>query len=179
MKQYSGQGYALSDLYLNPNNYRLIDDKHYTKVSASQITEPAIQKRTLNLISGNDNQQINELIYSFKQYGLLPIEWILVKKIAQQQYLVIEGDRRITALKQLEAQYDQGMDIGVLTPTIFADIPVIVTTDERCSYPLVKGFRHITANKKWPAMTQAKLINKLTQQHNISRLLSPKYSRSY
>ncbi|MFT4926031.1 MAG: AAA15 family ATPase/GTPase [Phenylobacterium sp.] len=171
MKQHSDQGYALNRLYLDPNNYRFIDDVRYVKVTAQQAADPKVQKRTLNFICGNDNTHINDLMYSFKQYGYLPVEWILVNDISDQQCMVVEGNRRIAALKQLQEQHEQGLDIGKLDPAIFSNIPVLfsdLNIDDELSYKLVKGFKHIGTNQKWPVINRASLINNLECEHKIA-----------
>ena len=93
----------INRLLLDPNNYRFIDKPEYRSVPDDQVADPRVQQRTLNFIAGKNNENISDLITSFKSNGFLDIDQIQVKK-AGDFYLILEGNRRVTTLKYL---YDE------------------------------------------------------------------------
>ncbi len=105
----------LENLYLDPNNYRLIHEKNYVKVEEGKFRDKTVQRRTMRLITGDKNQHIQDLIYSFKVNDYLPIDQIQVKPLENGDYLVVEGNRRIATLKHLYREFDEkGIDLQEL-----------------------------------------------------------------
>ncbi|VAY87979.1 hypothetical protein MNB_ARC-1_1251 [hydrothermal vent metagenome] len=150
----------LKNLYLDPNNYRFIDNKDYKVVSDEDILKPMIQKRTQKFIAGKNEDNISDLITSFKANGFMKVDVIQVKDLGDHKYLVLEGNRRVTALKYLQEQYEElDADIGVLDPEIFKNIPFEIHYDEdKLNHRVIMGLKHIGGNKTWPALNQAQLV---------------------
>lgn len=153
------RSFNLKNLFLDPNNYRFIDEKDYKKVSRKDILNEKIQKRTKSFIEGAKRANIADLITSFKANGYIPVEKIQVKDLGSNNYLVLEGNRRTAALKILQEEYENGRDIGKLDPSIFKKVDVEVHDEEsEQTHLLVMGLKHIGGNKKWPTINQAKFI---------------------
>ena len=159
----------LDYLYLDPNNYRFIDSTDYTPVPETDITDIRVQQRTRKLISGKNNTEIDDTIRSIKTNGFLDVDQIQVRQLRDNTYVVIEGNRRVTTLKYLKEQYDLANDIGRVDPAIFENVPVVVTQDaDRSHYQILMGLKHISGNKKWPAVNQAKLLKSLRDDSGLS-----------
>lgn len=153
------RSFNLKNLYLDPNNYRFIDEKEYKKVERENILDERIQKKTRHFIEGDKRADVSDLIDSFKANGYIPVEKIQVKDLGNNQYLVLEGNRRTAALKALQEDYEAGKDIGKLDPSIFKKVDVEPHNEENeQTHLLVMGLKHIGGNKKWPAVNQAKFI---------------------
>lgn len=166
---HSEKKYSLKNLYLDPNNYRFIDKNDYAECEESKLTDKNVQMRTLDLLRGKNNANISDLISSFKQSGFIPVDQIQVRKIDTQKYLVIEGNRRVAALKALEDLHNNSQPIGKLSPEIFKKVPVVdYLGDDPSMYKVLMGLKHISGNKKWPAINQAKLIQSLFNDHEMS-----------
>ena len=76
-----------------------------------------------------------------------------------RSFLVIEGNRRIAALKALQNDYDNDLPIGSLDPQIFKSIPFKIYANENNEkHLIVMGLKHISGNKKWAAINQSQLI---------------------
>lgn len=149
----------LKNLFLDPNNYRFIDEPGYQKVSLDKVLDPAIQKRTRNFIEGPKRKNISDLIDSFKANGFLPVDVIQVRNLDDNNYLVIEGNRRVAALKALQEDYENGFDIGQLSPDIFRKVPFEIHDNEDYKkHLIIMGLKHISGNKKWSAYNQSQLI---------------------
>src|SRR5690554_1806480 len=111
-------------LLLDPNNYRFIDKAEYLPVPSSDIASPRIQQRTLNFLLGNKNNNISDLISSFKTNGFLDIDQIQVKAIGDK-FVVLEGNRRVATLKYLYEEYKKGNDVGALKESDFKSIDLV------------------------------------------------------
>jgi len=85
----------LKNLYLDLNNYRFVDDKDYKKIDENNLLNEKIQKRTRNFIEGNKRSNIKDLITSFKSNGFIKVDIIQVRDLGNNNYLVIEGNRRV------------------------------------------------------------------------------------
>ena len=114
----------LNRLLLDPNNYRFIDRPEYKPVSDGQIAESRIQQRTAEFLKGRNNENIEDLINSFKTNGVLRQDPIQVRPLGDN-YVVIEGNRRTATLKYLYEQFQKGMDVGVLTESDFKSVELI------------------------------------------------------
>jgi AAA15 family ATPase/GTPase len=149
----------LKNFYLDPNNYRFVDHKDYKKIADKDVLDLKIQQRTLNFISGKNREGIKDLLDSFRANGFLEVDVIQLKDLDNNKYLVLEGNRRVTALKALKEDYEQGLDIGKFNPDIFKKVPSFIHNNEDdTTHRIIMGLKHISGNKKWPAINQAQLI---------------------
>jgi hypothetical protein len=161
----------LRNLYLDPNNYRFIDEDAYTKVeNDSTFIRDDVQRRTMQLVLGKNSENVKDLIDSFRKSGFLPVDQIQVRQLGSGKYLVVEGNRRVAALKYLQMRYEtEGIHLGKLDPLTFARVPVVYYQDANEAHHLVlMGLKHISGNKKWPAINQAELVRTLTEVHGMS-----------
>lgn len=153
------RSYNLKNLYLDPNNYRFVDNDNYKKVEDNELIDEKIQRRTKTFIEGNKRENIKDLISSFKANGFLDVDVIQVRDLGENRYLVLEGNRRVATLKALQEDYDSGSDIGNLNPNIFKSVPFeIHSSEDTEKHLIIMGLKHISGNKKWPAINEAKLI---------------------
>ncbi len=167
--KHTDKGYALRNLYLDPNNYRFLDKNDYAKCDDETAIGKTVQNRTKDLLTGKNNNNVSDLIASLKKNGYIPVDQIQVRKVAHQKYLVIEGNRRIAALKVLEQMYNESKDIGNLDPEIFKKVPVVdYDGNDPAMFKVLMGLKHISGNKKWPAINQAKLLASLYEEHGMS-----------
>jgi AAA15 family ATPase/GTPase len=159
----------INKLMLDPNNYRFIDHKDYKKVPDDKISDKRVQERTYNLIAGKNEEEINDLITSFKANGVLKLDPIQVKNLSDGNLIVIEGNRRTVALKYLYEQYQQGFDVGKLTEADFKSVEVVLISDESSvQHMITMGLHHISGKKKWSPVNQAQLIHDLRYVHHLS-----------
>lgn len=152
----------LDDLFLDPLNPRL----------GRQNTGPNIdQDAVLDLIK---SWTLEELAVSFLESGYWPQEAVIV--VRQELYgadhlVVVEGNRRIAALKMLErvAQgrpYSKKWEALVgqtpIPQNLFDQVPYI-TADSRQEIEAFLGFRHVTGIKEWNPAEKAEYIAKLIE----------------
>jgi AAA15 family ATPase/GTPase len=153
------RSYNLKNLYLDPNNYRFVDNHNYVEVPEDKLFDDNVQKRSSIFIEGKKRSNISDLIASFKSNGFLDVDVIQVRDLGNNRYLVIEGNRRVASLKALQEDYENGFDIGNLNPEIFKKIPFEIHSNEsKEKHLIIMGLKHINGNKKWSAINQAQLI---------------------
>src|SRR5262249_55948038 len=142
----------------------------YVHVSDEQLTAPDVQRVTTSFILGEKEENVRDLLDSFKRNGWLPVDQIQVREIGKGKYLVVEGNRRVAALKHLERRYQEGRaSLGRLRPEIFVAVPVNAypEADEK-HHMVLAALKHISGNKKWPALNQARLLAKLRDEEHMS-----------
>jgi AAA15 family ATPase/GTPase len=161
---------SLRNLYLDPNNYRLINEPAYIPVTNDQIKEEQVKRRTFRLLAGDKNQNIQDLIESFKANGYLPVDQIQIRELPGGGFVVVEGNRRIAALKHLHNEFEErGIDLGKLNPEIFGKVPVVYYSQSDDIHHLtLMALKHVSGNKKWGEWNQAKLLEKLATEHGLS-----------
>ncbi len=145
-------------LLLDPNNYRFIDKNDYKFVLEDQLSDARIQQRTQSFIAGKANENIADLINSFKTNGFLDIDQIQVKSIGEN-YIVLEGNRRVSTLKYLFNQFKEGYDVGVLKEEDFKSVPIVeVLGEDPVHHLITMGLHHISGKKRWSPVNQAQFI---------------------
>lgn len=149
----------IKNLFLDPNNYRFIDKDEHQHIEDDSITDKRIQQRTMGFVEGHKRDNIADLIASFKANGFLDVDIIQLRDLGDNNYLVLEGNRRVTALKRLQQDYENGLDIGKLSPEIFKRVPSeIHENEDNEKHLIIMGLKHISGNKKWGTFNQDKLI---------------------
>lgn len=161
---------SLRNLYLDPNNFRIIHEPDQKAVPDDQVKDRTVAQRTMRLLTGDRNQNIQDLIESFKANGYLPVDQIQVRELPSSGYLVIEGNRRIAALKFLQLEYEtKGIDLGELDPDFFSQVPVVLYSDaDEVHHLTLMALKHISGNKKWGEWNQAKLLETLHSTHGLT-----------
>ena len=156
----------INRLLLDPNNYRFIDRVDYKPVPDDKITDLRVQQRTSNFIAGKNNENISDLITSFKTNGFLDIDQIQVKKI-EEYYLILEGNRRVTTLKYLYDEFQKGNDVGKLTESDFKSVNLVeIIGEDPVQHLITMGLHHISGKKRWSAVNEAQLIDDLVHKYS-------------
>lgn len=144
-------------LYLDPNNPRFLDhDDNLT--DEANFLDPGIILETERKMNMDNLYQIKELEKSIVSNGWQPVDQIFVRKyLDTDNYIVQEGNRRVTAIRKLLSD----PDTDVATKSAIEKIDVMEIIDDcdpktlqiRISYLL--GVRHHGSLKKWSAFAQA------------------------
>jgi AAA15 family ATPase/GTPase len=155
----------IKNLLLDPNNYRFIDRPDYKPVPENEVADPRIQLRSQSFVAGKNNENISDLIISFKTNGFLDIDQIQVKRIGEN-YLVLEGNRRVTTLKYLYEEFLKGGDVGKLSESDFKSIQLVEIIDEDpVQHLITMGLHHISGKRRWSAVNEAQLIEDLISKY--------------
>ena len=154
---------ALRNLYLDPNNFRIVDHPDYREVRPGHELADDVQRRTTSFVLGRNQDQVRDLIASIKENGWLDIDPILVQRKARGRFLVIEGNRRVATLKYLQRRYaEASIDLSNLNPAVFSSVPVVLYDDADDRHHMVMmGLHHITGKRRWPAINRAQAMKQL------------------
>ncbi len=148
----------LDKLLLDPNNPRFLED-HAELVDDNRFADAGVQVNTAKRME-QVGFKIEALKQSIVENGWQPVDRIFVRKLdgLPGHYVVLEGNRRLTALRQLKS----------LTPPISKELlrsfdPLNVLevegtrdlTESRAQITYLLGVRHHGSLKKWGPFAQA------------------------
>ncbi len=158
-------------LVLDPNNYRFHDLDNYRQViNRRKYADEYVQDKTLNLLQSTPSFELQALKDSIATNGFVPLELIVVEEFDEQEgkkrYLVLEGNRRIAAIKLLLDEIKSGNiavpEEKVKTFRKFQAIELTGSKEERASFKqILMAIRHVAGIREWGAYQQAKLIAEL------------------
>lgn len=152
---------GLDDLVLDANNYRLSFDNDGKKYTDKEAESSEIQDATTKKLV---KEKLPDLKESILENGFLEVDRIVVRKsAASDKYIVIEGNRRACAFKELiKEDKANKRKLHTNLKNKAKSINVIeITGDkediERYAATLM-GIRHVSGPKKWPGIQSARLI---------------------
>jgi len=157
----------LENLYFDPNNLRYDDDFGFNPIPANRIINKSNQLKVFNKLR-NDNA---ELIDSIIENDFLYIEMIIVEKIDNENYYVIEGNRRLSALKYIKDNYDID-DLKPKLQEIIRNGLEVKVNSSNYDEDILMGMRHISGVKHWNGFSKAKLVVKLKdkKEYNFEKI---------
>lgn len=163
---------AISTLLLDPNNYRLQDEVGFRPASYERYHLEQVQKATFLRLKSSG---IKELHDSIVANGFLPIERIVVTPYLNDDapgfYLVIEGNRRVAALRQIAEEVAGGVEIPSKVEAVLQAVPcVVVDEGDGGEYfkEALMGVRHVGGIKEWGGYQRAKLIADMRDLYDLS-----------
>jgi hypothetical protein len=170
--KFEGKEVDLDGLLLDPNNYRFLDSKDYKPKPKNRYASEKVQTATLRLLIQDKRYQLAELKKSILTNGYVPMERIIVVPYEQKpgKYLVVEGNRRVAALKSLvEDANEEVIELSAPELESFSKkIPCAVllaeSKDRSRAERIIMGIRHIAGPREWGAYQQAQLVKELHDQ---------------
>jgi hypothetical protein len=158
-------------LLLDPNNYRFHDVTGYRPVmNRNRYAEVGVQERALQLLQTTESFDLDALKDSVATNGYVPLEQIVVTLYDNlngvARYLIIEGNRRVAAVKTLHKEYVAGaVDIEDDKLQTLSELPVIEiigSEEEQRNYQkTLMAIRHVAGIREWGSYQQARLIVEL------------------
>ncbi len=145
----------LNQLHFDPQNPRF--SRYFANVQQPEAD-------IIELMIKNENVQ--ELMGSIGEQGYFVGEPLLVAKDGKNRYIVVEGNRRLAALKLLIGELvDKELpSITHLRETAKIrpeqDVPCIVF-EKRSQILRYLGYRHITGAKRWDSLSKARYLEEL------------------
>jgi rhodanese-related sulfurtransferase len=155
----------LESIYLDPNNPRFNDDNHI-EVEESRIIESSIQALTLEKMK--KDYDVDSLESTIEKMGFLKINRVVVRELEAHPncFVVVEGNRRISACKSLKQQFDKGRAIEPKILESINNIEVLIYKgkDRNISWE-IQGVNHLTGLRAWPPFNQAyHLVQKMENE---------------
>ncbi|MFM9972891.1 MAG: ParB N-terminal domain-containing protein [Burkholderiales bacterium] len=143
----------------NPRFYRL-NDSH----SVDAVIEEML-----------DDESVQDLMLSIGQKGYFEGEPLLVVKGARGHFTVVEGNRRLAAVKLLNQEIpppprrktsvDEIRAEALIKPP--KELPCLIYTTRRQVLRYL-GYRHITGIKEWDSLSKAKYLDELRNEFYLS-----------
>ena len=158
----------LEDILLDPNNPRFSElGEELVVVHEARFADPKIQSNTYKRMK-EDAFDVSELKDTIKTIGFLPVDRIIVRKWNNnsiEKYVVIEGNRRITALKWLIELHEIGKEnFSDAQLDNFKNVDCLVLDSilaPESALLILPGLRHVSGVKEWGPYQKAKAIYSL------------------
>lgn len=113
-----------------------------------------------------------QLKNSFIANGFIPVERLVVRPYpyAENCYVILEGNRRLAALRWIADDHEAGVDIPESVLATLEAVPVIIVEDgaDPAFYESLMGVRHVSGIKQWGGYQRAKLVVTLKDDHGLS-----------
>lgn len=158
-------------ILLDPNNYRFHDIRAWRRVQANRFHEQRVQETAFRLLKETPLFELSALKDSIRTNGFVQLEQIVVKPYEAEEgyYIVVEGNRRIAAIKWLLEDQASGItelsheEIDALTRL---NVLLLDTTaaENNNATEVIMAIRHVSGIKEWGAYQQARLIVELLEQ---------------
>lgn len=164
---------SIDELILDPNNPRFSKNEHDLIQNEKMFADPDVQSETLAKMVSDNEFDVTGLEKSIKSNGFVSIvQPLLVRKIGDK-YLVIEGNRRTSALKQLRRKHGSGKPKDELSASLLATMDAIEVVDctgaSKDDIDLLLGMIHVGGTRDWELLPSSFYLYKL-----YSELLSKK-----
>jgi len=164
---------SLDQLLLDANNPRFSElGEDLNPIPENRFADEKVQAATLERMK-EDIFDVSELKDTIKTIGFLPMDRLVVRKWrsgaadAKARYIVIEGNRRLTALKWLMNLHDIGKEsFSEEQINNFTNIECLLLNDDLAPASatlILPGLRHVSGIKQWGAYQKAKAVHALRQ----------------
>lgn len=167
LSQLSPATLSLDMLYLDPNNPRF-SESNTSRVRDENIDNESRQKQILERME--KEFAVDRLTDSIESNGYLPIDRAVVRQFKKNKYVVLEGNRRISAAKRLWDMHTEGkkqLDTKVLDSLNEIPVLIYVGSDSDAAW-IFQGLRHLSGIKDWSAYNKAQLLVKQIEELDLS-----------
>jgi hypothetical protein len=161
----------LQQILLDPNNPRFSElGQHLDAVPEHRFAEPRVQTQAYDRMKSG-RFDVAELRDTIKNLGFLPMDRIVVRRWLGQGdmeaplYVVIEGNRRVTALKWLVELHETGREtFSEEQRQNFTRLKVLLLDHTRAPDRIrwiLPGLRHVSGIKEWGPYQKARAVFEL------------------
>jgi hypothetical protein len=164
----------LDNLLLDPNNYRFYDMDVYSAAAPNRIHEESVQRRAEELVRLDGKEDLRALKESIEANGYIPIEVLVVKPYPFKDgfYVVIEGNRRVAAMRWLKKDREGGSPVPQELIDNFSRLQAILLEGDLKEVDslqhILMGLRHVSGIKQWGGYQRAKLVVELVDDFGLS-----------
>lgn len=157
----------IDDILLDPNNPRFSDlGEDVNPIQEGRFVDEKVQAYTFDRMKA-DSFDVAELRDTIKTLGFLPMDKIVLRKWkgkpdSRQKYVVVEGNRRVTALKWLLHLHNIGKEtFNSEQIDNFSNLHCLLIDDSVADdsvYLILPGLRHVSGIKEWGPYQKAKAV---------------------
>jgi hypothetical protein len=148
----------LKNLFLDPNNPRFVGSDWTYVPDELALTEAEQAEASKRLIDHHDTKKLQTVM---EENGFLPIDRVVVRRVLEDKFIILEGNRRICAAKQINGHSEDGSPLPADVMATLNIIPCLEYTGEDAKNHaawIFQGLRHISGISEWPAFNKAKLL---------------------
>jgi hypothetical protein len=170
-------------LLLDPQNLRLLERTGgaYENLEVKLFGQNAIQRKLFEIIDTDKRFDIQKLADSIAYSGFLKHERLIVAKYDGDKFLVLEGNRRVTAIRRLIEKF--GPEFEGLAPNVrdsLRTLPCFVLNGDvidgsseklneyRRGAEIYIGMRHLMGAKNWEPASRYEFQARLISEENWS-----------
>jgi len=159
----------IDELYLDVNNPRFHGESDLKLLESSDPFDPRNQEIIRQYIL--KKYSATEIVDSILEVGFIPVDLIVVEEM-DGKYIVVEGNRRVTALKTIHGNI-QRRELHPNKETIesITSFEALKINSETGNPELKKwilqGIRHVSGVRGWGPFQQAMLIHELYYNHGL------------
>lgn len=158
--QIRDEGIPIEGLLLDPNNYRFHDDPDFAEAAENRFHEQGVQDRAYRRLRDSGLPQLKN---SILRNGFLSVERVVVREYshASGKYLVVDGNRRVAALRWIREDHEAGIEIPAQVMGAVSAIPCAVlesSAEDPAFAEALMGVRHVSGIKEWGGYQRAKLV---------------------
>jgi hypothetical protein len=158
----------LDDILLDPNNPRFAElGEAIDVIPESRFAEPKVQKDAFDKMK-TDKFEVSELRDTIKTIGFLPMDKIVVREwknkpdTENKKYVVVEGNRRVSALKWLIDLHNSGRETFSVEQLQNLNVLDVLLLDQDTAPSsalwILPGLRHVSGIKEWGPYQKARAV---------------------
>lgn len=161
----------IEKIFLDIHNPRFLDDLFTPSVNKYSLTDEKAQELTRRILI--EKYGANQLVESIQRVGFLKIDKIIVRKYENDNYIVVEGNRRVAAIKTiLGLVKSRRIDLDKSILQTLTSLDVLLISEETENIELtsafLQGIRHISGVKNWGPYQQGRLIQYLVEENGYN-----------
>lgn len=161
----------MEHLLLDPNNPRFSElGDELLSIAETRFADDKVQQNTFDKMR-DPTFDVGELRDTIKSLGFLPMDRVVVRKWkgahadGKARYVVVEGNRRITALKWLVDLHEIGKEtFSQERLANFTRIEALLLDEQfapESATLILPGLRHVSGVKEWGPYQKAKAVHAL------------------
>lgn len=156
-------------ILFDPNNPRFLDLRGEGRtVPERRFAEPGVQEHAYQSMK-DPRFDVRSLRGSIEQLGLLPVDRIVVRELEDDQYVIVEGNRRLAAMRWLLEDHVSGevtLPEDLLESLQEIEVLILDETGDQAVREqwLLQGVRHISGVREWGPYQKARALDTLTSQ---------------
>lgn len=156
------------DLLFDPNNYRFQDLDNFVYAAEERFHEDTVQRRAYQRM--RQEEGIQALKNSILRNGYLSVERIVVRPYhhaTPQKWVVVEGNRRLAAVRWILEDYEGGVPIAPQALLSIEKLPAVVaekSAPDEVFRASLMGIRHVSGTKQWGGYQRAKLVTTMRDE---------------
>jgi len=159
---------SLENLFINPNNPRLMGKDRFENVKDSRVIEDKVQE---SIIKETKIEGITDIVEKIKRLGFLTIDRIVIRELDGHpgKYVVLEGNRRITSCKILLDEHNRS--VITLNDKVLMSLEsieaLVYTGSDKDILWLLQGIRHINGIKEWGSLQQSRFLYEMQKEESL------------